>query len=303
MNSFIKKLNFKKVVIAYIIIVIIVAIALCLWIGNIVKDKISFVYNYHSISKQFKENGYNDYLQEKLRNTANNLDDIIDILVLDNNNQILYSAKNSVYANQKEFSLVLENNTNRYYSNSLDDNTLFKLTSSKELSINTILSNFDEEIELDYYDTVFFESELNNKNVYLLSYTINKDTGNKIYFISESTPVQNGSTYIKIAVSMIVFFFMLYWVIIALYVYQNALKSKLNPYLWGGITLHTNIVGLIIYFIYKQNNKVCSKCGAVQSRNNIYCICCGTKLNETCIECGAVIDKKATYCGKCGKKQ
>ena len=99
------------------------------------------------------------------------------------------------------------------------------------------------------------------------------------------------------------FFFMIYWVLLALYIYQNALKSKLNPYLWGGITLITNIAGVIIYIIYKQNQKTCFKCGASQDKSHIYCTYCGTKLNETCSKCGSVINSNDKYCAKCGEKQ
>lgn len=303
MNNIIKKMNFKKIAIIYIILGIIVVIGLGVWIGNVFKDKISFVYNYHSISEQFEKSSYSEHLQEKLKTTADNSNDIIDILVLDNNNQIRYSAKNSIYGNEKEFILVQENYKNKYYSNPSNDNIIFKLATSKELAINTILTNLDEEIEDDYYDTVFYERELNNKDIYLLSYTINKTSGDKIYVISEIKPIQNGSMYLKIALSTIVFLFMIYWVLIALYVYQNALKSKLNPYLWGGITLLTNIAGVIIYLIYKQNNQTCTTCNAVQSKSNVYCVYCGKKLKETCKDCGAMIDTNASYCGKCGKKQ
>ena len=99
------------------------------------------------------------------------------------------------------------------------------------------------------------------------------------------------------------FFFMIYWVLLALYIYQNALKSKLNPYLWGGITLLTNVAGAIIYFIYKQNQKICFKCETSQSKNNIYCINCGTKLSETCKKCGSTINTNDKYCARCGEKQ
>ena len=94
-----------------------------------------------------------------------------------------------------------------------------------------------------------------------------------------------------------------YGVLLALYIYQNALKSKLNPYLWGGITLITNIAGVIIYIIYKQNQKTCFQCGALQDKSHIYCTYCGTKLNETCHTCGSVLNRNDKYCAKCGEEQ
>ena len=124
----------------------------------------------------------------------------------------------------------------------------------------------------------------------------------KIYFINQIHPVLNGKEYIKIGLAIAMFLFMIYWVLLALYVYQDALKSKLSPYLWGGITLITNIAGLIVYIIYKKNNKICFKCGAVQNQGNIYCTYCGAKLDKTCSKCGATIFDKDEYCSKCGEK-
>lgn len=303
MNKWIEKINFKKVAIVYLIIGLIVGICLILAIVNRFKDKIEFVYNYHSISEQFEKNSYNEYLQEKLKSMSNSSEDIVDILILNKDNKIIYSSKESEFGKQEEFLLSRVSNVeSKYFENSANHNIVFKLVRNKELMLSTILSNIDLEIEKDYEDNVFFESEFNNKNIYSLSYAANKETGEKIYFINEIHPVQNGEMYIKVSLAIIMFFFMLYWVLVALFIYQNALKSKLNPYIWGGITLLTNIAGVIVYYIYKQNNKTCIKCGTVQNKYNSYCINCGTKLNETCSKCGTVIKSKANFCGKCGEK-
>lgn len=58
--------------------------------------------------------------------------------------------------------------------------------------------------------------------------------------------------------------FMVCLIIVALWVYQNALKSKLSAPAWGIITLFTNIAGVLVYLIYKHINDVCGYCGAVQ---------------------------------------
>ena len=47
--------------------------------------------------------------------------------------------------------------------------------------------------------------------------------------------------------------------------YKDAYKSKLYPVLWGLIGLFTNVIGLIVYLIYKKGNVTCDKCGASQS--------------------------------------
>lgn len=235
---------------------------------------------------------------------SDNSEDVVDVLILDKENKIIYTSKESEFAKQDNFTLErADNMTNKYFVNLNNNTAIFRLTTDKELIINTVFSNFDTDIKKEYEDEIFYQSNFDSKKIYLLSYTANQDTGEKIYFINEINPVPNGEKYIKVTLAIIMFLFMLYWVLLALYIYKNALKAKLNPYLWGGITLITNIAGVIIYYIYKQNQKTCFRCGALQSKNNIYCSYCGTKLNETCNKCGSVINNNDNYCSKCGEKQ
>lgn len=303
MNNKIKSMNLKKIFIIYLVLAIIVGILLCTFLGITYKDKLSFMYNYHRVSEQFEHKNYNNYLENKLNNIANSSNDIIDILVLDKNNKIKKSFKKSEFGVLDEFVLnKIDTREKKYFENESNKNVVFKLIKRKELMINTILSDQDLEILDEYDDDVFYENEFNQKDIYLLSYTANKTTGEKIYFINSIHPVTNGALYIKIATSTIVFFFMLYWILVALIVYQNALKLKLNPYLWGGITLATNIAGVILYLLYKSLGTTCEKCNTHQDKNNIYCVACGNKLNETCSKCNNIIKKEDKYCSNCGRK-
>ena len=299
MNSII-----EKIIIIYIIISIIIGIGLILFIGSKFQSKIEFIYNYNEISNEFEKNNYNlENIKNKINKISENSKDVVDILILNNENEIIYSSKKSEFAEQNKFILNKKNNTlNNYFINPNYNNITFKLNSKDELIINTILSNFDLEVKKEYEDEIFYETDFNKQEMYLLSYSLNNNTGEKIYFINQINPVVNGKEYIKIGLAIAIFLFMIYWVLLALYVYQDALKSKLSPYLWGGITLITNIAGLIVYIIYKKNNKICFKCGAVQNQRNIYCTYCGTKLDKTCSKCGATIFDKDEYCSKCGEK-
>ncbi len=305
MNKFIEKINFKVVVILYIIIALLISAVTMIFIGDKFKSKFEFIYHYHRISEGIEKDNYDmEDIKQKIKNISDKSEDIVDVLILDKENKVIYSSKNSELGQQEVFTLNRKNNaSDEYFINPNIENTIFKLTRNKELMITTILSNFDTEIKKDYEDEVFYENNFNAKKLYLLSYAANGNTGEKIYFINEIHPVENGKTYIKIALAVMMFLFMVYWIIVALYVYQNALKSKLNPYLWGGITLFTNLAGVIVYIIYKQNNKKCFKCGALQSKTNMYCVHCGTKLNESCKKCGASINMRDRYCAKCGEKQ
>ena len=193
MNNFIEKIPFKKVVLIYIIVAILVGIGLILFLGNAFQDKIVFIYDYHRIHETL-ENNHNDLesVKEEIKNMSDNSEDVVDVLILDKDNKIMYSSKHSEFANQEEFTLnKVDNMTNDYFVNPNNDTAIFRLTTNKELIINTVLSNFDTEVQKESEDQIFYESNFNSKQVYLLSYIANHDTGEKIYFINEIHPVEN----------------------------------------------------------------------------------------------------------------
>lgn len=92
----------------------------------------------------------------------------------------------------------------------------------------------------------------------------------------------------------------LYWVLLALWVYARALKSKLNPAMWGIITLFTNLAEVFVFLIYRQGHQTCYKCGALQSKSNVYCTFCGAKLGSVWKACNMAVNEKDSYCRNCG---
>ncbi len=130
-----------------------------------------------------------------------------------------------------------------------------------------------------------------------------KDGSTKAYVISNPQSVQYGMVSLKIAASVVMLLFMIYWIIIALWVYQNARKCKLSAPVWGIVTLFTNIGGVLVYLSYKNINGICGFCGAVQSRGNVFCTECGKKIGTTCTKCGHYLKSSDNYCPKCGHKR
>ena len=49
---------------------------------------------------------------------------------------------------------------------------------------------------------------------------------------------------------------------IALWMYKDAAKCRLSSLYWGLIGLFTNLIGLIVYKIYKHSATLCPACGA-----------------------------------------
>jgi hypothetical protein len=111
-----------------------------------------------------------------------------------------------------------------------------------------------------------------------------------------------AETLIEIIGGIVGLIFILYWIGLAIWIYKDASKKQNNAAIWGIIVLITNLAGVFIYFLFKQNSKVCDKCGLMQSKDNIFCMQCGNKINESCSECGHIVSKGENYCSKCGNK-
>ena len=106
MNNFIEKIPFKKVVLLYIIVAILVGVSLILFIGNAFQDKLAFIYNYHRIYEELENNHNNlESIKDEIKTMSDNSEDVVDVLILNKENKIIYSSKNSEFANQEEFTL------------------------------------------------------------------------------------------------------------------------------------------------------------------------------------------------------
>lgn len=281
MNKYIENIKFKKVIIAYIIILILSLVGTSTFIGVKYQDKIKLLYNYHQLSEVVgKEN--TSKIKNKLTKLSSNKE-VVDTIII-NNNSIIYTS-NNIYNNNLEKIL----GTKKYYQD--ENNNIYKLDNKKDF----ILDLFMLEDKEDYQDNFQI-----NKVDYTMTY-LNNNT-NKIIIITKISPIPHSELYIKISLSILLLLFMIYWIIVTLMIYQNAMKLKLNAYLWGLITLLTNVLGVLIYLFYIRNRITCNKCHTSNTKDSIYCISCGNKINISCKKCHTVISKKDKYCKSCGEK-
>ena len=285
MNKIIDKINFKKVIVIYIVLLIISIIGISILIGNKYYNKLDYLYNYHKIDELIDKKYNQKDMEEILSKLSKKSNDIVDIVII-YNNKITYSATNKYKNNLEKM-----NGYNNLYKDS--DNNIYKLENKKDF----ISSLFLLDKESNYYD----EFNINNVD-YIITYLKNSNTNDKIIFINKISEVKNGILYIKISLSILILFFMLYWIITSLIVYQNAKITKLNPYFWGILTLFTNIIGVCIYLIYINNKVICKKCHTSNNKNNIYCTYCGNKINNCCKKCHIIINRDDKYCKSCGEK-
>lgn len=301
-DTFMGKFNFKKAVIIYLIVSILVGAISVGFLAYTFWDKLTFVYEYHKISEKADNNKSEfENLKAELTNLANNTSDMVDVLILNSQNEILFSAKSSELSKNGVLELAASNGGHSLYlTDQQSPDIYFRLIKDDKLTLSMSMLGIENEVEQEYKDRYFYESNFNAKKVYLLSYIADKSSGDKVYFISDVQPVASGKVYIKAVAAIAMMFFMIYWVLLALWVYARALKSKLNPAIWGIIALFTNLAGLFIFLIYRQGHQTCYKCGALQNKSNLFCTFCGTKLSSVCKECNMIVNEKNSYCGNCG---
>lgn len=299
-ETLISRWNFKKIAITYIIVAVIAAIGCAVKAGIVFQDRISFAWQYSRVIEAAEEKDASN-LQSAIDKLAASSSDVVDILILDNNNNVAYSAKGSEFA-QGQFNLSKAGDDRNYLVSDINSDIVFKYVKGEEFMLKSVFNHDFGDIKSEYNDSNFFEHGFPNKTIYMLSYLGNMDGGSKVYIISNPTSVEGGMLTLKIVASTAMFFLMLYWVLLALWVYQNAAKAKLYPLFWGVIVLFTNIAGLIVYQLYKRGNATCPNCGASQSKNHLFCTSCGIKMSDICENCGAHISKRDAYCPNCGMK-
>lgn len=307
MKSFTKKttkINFKKVAKIYIIFLLVAAVGSAVLLGLTFWDKISVWSSWERIEEKAKR-GDISALHSNLQKLAGRSDDVVDVIVLDKDNTIVFSATDSAFGQDSTLNLLPVSdykNGHRYFYDEDYPDALFKLQKEEEFFFPNRSVRYIEEFFKDFDDDYFFRDDFSDKELYGLSYIINKNTGEKVYLITDVQPVANGLMLVTIVAALGVLFLMAYWVLIALWVYADAAKTGQNPAIWGLAALLTNLAGLIVYLLYKNSHQVCHHCGVLLKRFSRYCTSCGTAVGQSCEKCGQPISKKDRYCSGCGQE-
>lgn len=303
MNRFEKllsKFNFRKIAVVFIVAVLVVGIGCAVAVGLIFKDRLVFAYEYSKLEDTLKK-GTDDEIRAAVDKVAASSGDVTDILVLDRSNSVVYSAKNSAFANGK-FEPTKIGDEKKYLASELYPDAIFRYVKGEEFMLNSVLNKDFGEIKTDYDEDGLFESDISEKTVYMLNCVAKKSLDSKICVISVPTSVPYGMLALKLTAVAAAFFFCVYWVLVALWLYRDAARSELSPLCWGLIGLCTNVIGVIVYKIYKHGMTVCPDCDAAQSPENKFCVYCGKKLGKVCPSCGTKVGSKESFCRNCGEK-
>lgn len=302
LEKFINRLNFKRAFRVHIISSFLILILCVSAIAYVSRDKIYMALDYKRASDIFKKEGISDTLKLQLNKLTSDSGDIINIIVLEKSNNIVFKANNNLYGSATNIKFTPYGLNQHYLQDNINKDIIYKVVSDENIILSRHYFTNNKKVNEDIDTELFYERDLSSKNIYLLNYLIQRDTDSKIFIMRTVSPIPYAERLLKITVVLFGLMFIIYWIGLALWVYKDSNEKQNNPSLWGLLVLLTNLAGLIIYIMYKQNCSVCHECKALQNKENIYCVKCGANLNRVCSNCGQIINRENNYCSKCGTK-
>jgi RNA polymerase subunit RPABC4/transcription elongation factor Spt4 len=102
-----------------------------------------------------------------------------------------------------------------------------------------------------------------------------------------------------------------FWVLVSVWVYNDAEKKNMSGILWGLLVFVGNIIGLIIYLIVRSGTlasatnvpalqKKCPSCAQSIREDFKLCPHCGTNLKNECPKCSKYVESDWKVCPYCG---
>lgn len=123
----------------------------------------------------------------------------------------------------------------------------------------------------------------------------------------ENMIVTTPTTEAFIAVGITIFsgfvFLLLFWILIAAWLYQAAVRSGMNGLLWLAAGLIGNVCAAVAFLLIRSFIRIkCPSCGAALPKKNEHCPRCGKAIREKCENCGEICAAGDQFCRACGKK-
>ena len=94
----------------------------------------------------------------------------------------------------------------------------------------------------------------------------------------------------------------IYWLYTTAYVVSKSWEVGANAWIFGVLTLITNLFGVACLWLYIKLHHICPKCGKLEPRKANNCAFCGAAIYVKCPDCASRISVKDTYCNGCGRK-
>lgn len=206
--------------------------------------------------------------------------------------------KDGFYENNDEFLYAILGNSESYIKDSDQSSNNWRS-----------LGEFKSIIELRENGRFIYAKQMrNDKDEYVGSFHIKiDDSHNKwtLYVDSANELLKNQERQQRI-INLICF--VLIWILIPNWVYQDARKRHLkNPLAWAIVAFFSHLFGLLIYILSRPKislSNACESCNAFVAENAEFCTNCGTKVTKEkrCQSCDSVLHADWLYCATCGTK-
>jgi len=242
-DTAILKWHFKKITVAYTVTAIIATVVCAVVITLVFRTVFALAWQCGELREKI-ETGNLQGVSADIEKLAA-FPDVIDVIFLDSENHVTKTWKHSRFA-KEDFALIRCESQREYYLSAVDPRVVFMPVEHGEMIVTLIFSSTFSHNGRDINEgscnkTVNFLLNLGELNAESRIYLI--DTGEEI-------PCGKGAVYAVILV--ILLFLFVNQVLLALWAYQNALKTKLSPIFWGTLVLLSGTVGVLIYLLYKR---------------------------------------------------
>lgn len=158
-------------------------------------------------------------------------------------------------------------------------------------------SNFQRKNVLDS-----FGGKRRNNPDFINSFNIpGKDM--RIYYISGRFEENKMFDMFFVSHQILRFLILIFWLLLAIWVYKDSKTRGLQQIFWGLFTLFTGLIGLIVYLLITHRMNFCGNCKIKVERDANYCYECGSILRTKCSSCGNMMNLEWNHCTTCGKKK
>lgn len=301
-DDFICKINFRKAVSVYVICSLVVFLILFSVLLFLSKDKIKLASDYEEAGDIYEKYGVVSKLETRLDKLTRDSSDVVNVMILNRNNHVIYKANDNILHGKDSIDFTPYLNNSKYILDNINENNIYKIAHPKDILFNANYFRNRSKLANEIEDDFLYEKYFEYKNIYLVNFMADVHGGDKVILFRDVKPIPYADKIVFTIAAFISLVVILYWIGLALWVYKDSKKANLSSPLWGLFTLITNLVGFIVYIIFKRNYKRCKNCGQIQNKNNIYCVNCGYKINATCEKCGNILNFGDQYCGRCGNK-
>ena len=201
------KWNFKKIAVWYLVLAVITGVLCGGTVGYLYRQRLKFAWQY----ARLEEAKTPEALRTAADKTAAASEDVVDILVVDENQQILYSAKDSKFA-AGPLTLTKVGEAKKYLASADYPEAVFLQVKGDEFMLNSIVSHDFGKIRSEYDDESAFENGLSAKTVYMLNRVQARKAGGTAYVINRPASVPGGETALKVTAALALLLVCVYWV-------------------------------------------------------------------------------------------